>query len=224
MKITFITLCLFLSLIQSTFAQGLLNKADSLYNEGQVILSIEAHQEHYKADSSDYNNVYNLACAFAQVRVPDSAFKYLYIAANLNSVEAPLSDPDFLPLKKDKRWDEFENNLIALIQKKYDNPITDVDYARKLWRMHALDQALYHDIDLAEKKINRSAPIIFALWDIKEQYNLQNQKELEALIAKKGWPKISEVGSKLSFLDYSTCRPSQTKKVFTHYQKTLRRK
>lgn len=171
-----------------------LRKADSLYNEGQLMLAIEAYKEFYKADSSDDNNIYNLACAFAQAGMPDSSFKYLYITSNLNSVETSLSDPDFLPLKKDKRWEVFENYLVALIQQKYDNPIADEDYARKLWRMKALDQAYYRDLELLRKKADTNSSAEKSLWQKKEVLNKQNQKELEFLIAKKGWPKISQVG------------------------------
>lgn len=172
-----------------------LKKADSLYNEGQLILAIEAYKESYNIDSSDDNNIYNLACAFAQAGMPDSAFKYLYITANLNSVETSLADPDFLPLKKDKRWDVYENYLVALIQQKYDHPIADEDYARKLWRMKALDQAYYRDLELLRKKADTNASAEKTLWQKKEVLNKQNQKELEVLIAKKGWPKISQVGN-----------------------------
>lgn len=187
-------LSFFLLLAQGAGAQGKLNKADSLFNEGQLIASIEEYNKMYAADSTNYNTVYNLACAYAQARMPDKAFRYLILSANLNSTEAPLCDPDFLPLKKDKRWDDFEKNLIAQIQKKYEHPIGDEEYALRLWRMKAKDQAHYKDIQLAEKKIHRNSSVVYALWDVKENYNEQNQKELESLIAKKGWPKISQVG------------------------------
>lgn len=180
---------------KNTCAQGVLSKADSLYRNGEIMAAIEEHQKTYVRDSSDYFNLYNLACIYAEIRMPDSAFKYLYIAARLNSVELPLCDPDFIPLYKDKRWGVFENQLISLIQSKYDNPISDIAYAKKLWLMHAFDQAHYRDINTAEQKINRYSPIVYVLWGIKEQYNEQNQKDLEVLIAKKGWPKISQVGN-----------------------------
>lgn len=189
------TIILTVFFVQNSFSQIELTKADSLYRSGEVMAAIEEHQRTFVRDSSDYFNIYNLACIYAEMRKPDSAFKYLYIAAKLNSVELPLSDPDFIPLYKDKRWREFENQLISLIQSKYDNPISDIVYAKKLWQMHAFDQAHYRDIATAEQKINRYSPIVYVLWGIKEQYNEQNQKDLEALVVKKGWPKISQVGN-----------------------------
>ncbi|MES2479892.1 MAG: DUF6624 domain-containing protein [Bacteroidota bacterium] len=187
--------CCFAFFVSTEAEAQFLKKADSLYNEGQLMLAIDAYKESYKADSSDDNNIYNLACAFAQAGMPDSAFKYLYITSNLNSEERSLSDPDFLPLKKDKRWDVFENYLVALIQQKYDNPIADEDYARKLWRMKALDQAYYRDLELLRKKADTNVSAEKSLWQKKEVLNKQNQKEIELLIAKKGWPKISQVGN-----------------------------
>jgi hypothetical protein len=177
-----------------TMAQVTYKKADSLYNEGEIKEAILEYKKAYQIDSSDYNNVYNMSCAFAQDRQIDSAFKYLYITTRLNSVDAPLSDPDFLPLKGDKRWLEFENQLVATIQQKYQNPITNEAYARKLWELHALDQAYYKDINLAERALGRNSSVVWALWELKKSINEQNQKELELLINKNGWPKISQVG------------------------------
>ncbi|MFA6150565.1 MAG: DUF6624 domain-containing protein [Chitinophagaceae bacterium] len=186
---------LLMLLSQGAGAQGKLNKADSLYKEGQLMATIDEYNKMYNSDSTNYTIVYNLACAYAQGRMPDKAYRFLNLAVNLNTTEAALCDPDFLPLKKDKRWEDFEKNLVAQIQKKYEHPIGDEEYARKLWRMKARDQALYTDIQLAEKKIHRNSSIVYALWDVKENYNQQNQLQLEALIAKKGWPKISQVGA-----------------------------
>lgn len=195
MKKSILLFSLLLSFSQAAFAQVSFRKADSLFTEGLVLEAIEEFKLNYNKDSTDNMNLYQFSCVFAQIRMPDSAFKYLMMATKMNSTELALTDPDLIPLYKDKRWGDFEKNLIALMQKKYDNPIVDVDYAQKLWRMRALDQAHYRDIELAQNKINKNTSLVYALWDIKEQYNTQNQKDLEALIAKKGWPKISQVGS-----------------------------
>lgn len=179
---------------QAIKAQNSMRKADSLSNEGRLDLALQEYKNVFLADTENYNAVYNIACISALIKEADSAFKYLYIAAATNTVEAPLCDPDFILLRKDKRWDDFENKLVALIQKKYDNPIVDEAYARKLWRMNALDQAYYRDIELLEKNRGNDSSAEKSLWQLKEELNKQNQKELELLIAKKAWPKISEVG------------------------------
>lgn len=185
---------LFLLLAQCAGAQGKLNKADSLSHAGDMKASIEEHKRVFQIDSLDYLNVYNLACLLSIERQTDSAFKYLYYSARLNSTELPLTDPDFIPLKDDKRWPVFEDYLVSLIQTKYEHPINDEVYARKLWHMRALDQAYYVEIGLAERKIGRNSSVVYALWKMKESINEQNQKELEGLVSKKGWPKISQVG------------------------------
>ncbi len=175
-------------------AQGTLNKADSLNHAGELKASIEEHKRVFQLDSLDYLNVYNMACLLSTERQTDSAFKYLYYSAGLNSTELPLTDPDFLPLREDKRWQAFEEYLVNLIQTKYEHPINDEAYARKLWHMRARDQAYYTEISLAERKIGRNSSVVYALWKMKEDINNQNQKELEGLIAKKGWPTLSQVG------------------------------
>lgn len=187
--------CCFAFFVSTEALAQFLKKADSLCKEGEYAAAID---EYKKSDQSEYKNVYNLACAYAQIRMADSAFKYLNIAASMNSSDDPLSDPDFVPIKKDKRWDIFENDLVTQIQQKYDHPIVDEPYARRLWRMRALDQVYYSDIELASRKIGRNSSVVYSLWQIKEELNNANIKELEALIAKKGWPKKSAVGQEAS--------------------------
>lgn len=194
MKRFYGTLGLVMFLSRCAMAQSSMHKADSLSNEGQLQLAVQEYKNVFITDTENYNAVYNIACMYALMQEADSAFKYLYIAARTNTIEAPLCDPDFISIRNDKRWDEFENKLVAIIQKKYNNPIVDEAYARKLWRMNALDQAYYRDIELLGKKTDKDSSVEKSLWQKKEVLNKQNQKELEALVAKKGWPKISEVG------------------------------
>jgi hypothetical protein len=104
------------------------------------------------------------------------------------------ADPDFLNLRGDQRWTDFESKWIGLIQKKYGNPYKDVEYAKQLWYMSATDQAYYDCIDLAERKTGRNSTVVQALWKLKKLLNDRNQKDLEKLIELKGWPKISVVG------------------------------
>ncbi|MFA6152470.1 MAG: DUF6624 domain-containing protein [Chitinophagaceae bacterium] len=172
---------------------AIVTRADSFLHEGENIAAIELYRKAQSQDSTIYHNIYNLACAYAQNRQIDSSFKYLALAMQKNTTEQPLADPDFLPLHMDSRWAGFENKLIAQIQKKYEHPISDESYTKALLRLHALDQAYYRDINLAEKRMGRNSSIVFSLWDLKSRINDETQKELEILINKKGWPKISNV-------------------------------
>lgn len=172
---------------------AIIKMADSLLNVGENVAAIELYRKAQSQDSTIYHNIYNLACAYAQNRQIDSSFKYLRLALQKNTTEQSLADPDFLPLHENTRWQEFENNVIAQIQKKYDNPIVDVAYTKALLKLKALDQAYYRDLNLAEKKMGRNSAIVFSLWDLKSRINKETQKELETLINKKGWPKISNV-------------------------------
>jgi len=171
-----------------------LSSADSLRHNGDMIGAIEEFKKIYVKDPKDQNNIYNYACALSITRQADSAFKYLNIAVNMDTSAVALTDPDFLYLMENPKWGAFENRLISMIEKKFKNPYKDRDYAKKLWKMQALDQAYYSDIDIAEKKIGMNSTVVISLWDLKEKINKQNQIELEQLIEAKGWPKISEVG------------------------------
>jgi transposase-like protein len=73
-------------------------------------------------------------------------------------------------------------------------PVSDIDYARSLWRLMALDQSYFYEIGVAVRKLGFDSPVVAALQKLKFLIQEGNIKELEALIDKKGWPKISQVG------------------------------
>ena len=122
MKKSILLLSLLPSFYQTAFAQVSFRKADSLYNEGLGLEAIDEYKQTYNKDSSDDNNIYNLACAYAQIRVPDSAFKYLIIATQKNTTEYALTDPDLIPLYKEKRWGDFEKKFNRPHAKKIRQP------------------------------------------------------------------------------------------------------
>lgn len=140
------------------------------------------------------NSVYNYACALSLSNENDLSFKYLRESIMLEVRLTPLTDPDFLNLRDDKRWESFENELINLFEEKYKTKISDKNYAKVLWKMNAIDQKHYNEIYLVERKIGKNSTVANTLWEIKRELNEQNLKELEILIEKKGFPKISMVG------------------------------
>lgn len=149
----------------------------------------------YLKDTSNEINIYNYACGLSLDRQNDSAFKYLNLSIAKDISETCLTDPDFLPLRTDNRWDVFENRLIEMLEAKYQRPYKDIMYTKCLWKMRALDQKYYTDIHIAERKIGKNSTVVNSLWEIKEELNKQNQMELNKLIEQKGWPKLSDVGN-----------------------------
>jgi hypothetical protein len=172
--------------------------SDSLRELGDIKGAINECKKIYLTDSKDAANLYSIAANLSLDYQFDSAFKYIYLAANADTNIYFLTDPDFLRLRNDKRWEKFENQLIHMTELKYRMVLKDLTYAKKLWRMSALDQAFYSEIDVAEKRIGRESTVVSALWTLKDSINKKNQKDLELLLKQKGWPKISTVGNKAS--------------------------
>lgn len=168
--------------------------ADSLRDIGDLKGAIECYKEMFERGEADFFDIYYYACALSVDSQLDSAFKYLEIAMEQDTFAHVFTDPDFLNLRDDKRWADFESKWIALIQKKSGNPIIDIEYAKQLWYMEATDQAYYDCIDLAERETGQDSPVVRALWKLKDLLNKKNQQDLEKLIESKGWPKISDVG------------------------------
>jgi len=145
----------------------------------------------------------------------------------LDTSTTALIDPDFLTIREDNRWTLFENKLISMLNVKYNNPYKDIEYAKELWRLRALDQAYFSEIEIAEKKIGMNSSVIKALWKLKFIINEKNQKKLEELIEKKGWPKISRVGKQAAGTAFYIIQHSDAdkqKKGFNDVESLLKKK
>lgn len=169
-------------------------KADSLVNEGDIKGAIAEYGKMYRQNPGDFRTAYNYACVLAHDNQTDSAFRYLYLSVKSNPSVTPLTDPDLLSLRDDKRWKDFENQLIELINKKNNNSIKDPEYARSLWRLQCMDQSCFYETGIAVRKLGPGSPVVTALRRLQTMISEKNLKELEGLLSQKGWPKISEVG------------------------------
>jgi hypothetical protein len=199
MKYLFFAL-LFLNFGSDAYAQNNmgLNYPDSLRQEGMLDEAIKAYQLEYQQNPENINNLYNYTCALALSNNRDSAFKYLVIYSSKDISVAPLTDPDFIFLREDKRWIEYENKLLELFMKKNNLSIKDSSYAKQLWKMRVTDQAFYYEIDLAQKKFGKNSSVEMALWQLKKKLNDENQILLAQLIKERGWPMTSELGASAS--------------------------
>jgi len=175
-------------------------------NEGNIPEAIEQYKRLYNLNPKDKNIVYNYACALSidnsVIKQFDSCFKYLNIAIELDTSVVALTDPDLIPAREDKKWDIFENRLISMVNIKYSNPYKDIEYAKALLKLGAYDQAYFNEIGIVFRKFGMRSSVASALWRLKFMIQEKNQKELEQLIAAKGWPKIGEVGSEAAMAAY----------------------
>ena len=174
--------------------QNVKSVADSLRDEGNIQGALAEYKKNFLKNPRDQRNVYNYACALSVGKQIDSCFKYLNIAVKLDTTVSSLIDPDFLTVREDHRWPEFENNLISMLNRKFKNPYKDIEYAKALWKLRAFDQAYFNEIGIAGRKTGMKSSVVEALWSFKFLIHKSNQKELEEIVAAKGWPKISDVG------------------------------
>jgi hypothetical protein len=175
-------------------SSGQINRADSLFNEGDIKGTVAEYIKMYKLNPGDKKIVYNYSCALSRDGQIDSAFRYLNIAVNIEPVVRPLTDPDLLTLRETKQWDGFENNLIKLINIKSGNSIKDTGYAKALWKLLCMDQYCFYETLLAVRKLGPDSPVVSAMRRLQNMQNQKNVAELEFLLQEKGWPKKSQVG------------------------------
>ena len=172
------------------------NKGDEFKKAGDLMKAINAYKTIFNKDKSDAKNTYKLASAFALTYQKDSAFYYLKIALKNDSRMWALADNDLLPLTKDPRWLEIENNQLQKHQAK-NGTLQNPTYAKQLLRLIMKDQALDYQQDMARAYYmkNGEAPHWFyPILDLKKEIGSQNFTTMKQLIKKHGWPTYSMVG------------------------------
>jgi hypothetical protein len=175
---------------------------ERLRGDGDIPGAIAEFEKVYAQNPNDQKNIYNLARALSINRQLDKCFQYLAIAVEMDPSLAPLTDPDLLTARDDKRWGDFEDKLVTTLNAKSNNSYKDVEYAKALWRLRAWDQAFFVEVGIAGRKIGMKSSVVEALWKFKFMIQERNQEELEGLIAKKGWPRIGDVGREAAMAAY----------------------
>ncbi len=182
---------------------------ERLREEGDIPGAIVEFEKTYVKDPTDQKNIYNLSRALSINKQIDSCFKYLTMAVLMGPSIAPLTDPDLVTAREDKRWGEFEDKLIATLNAKPNHPFKDIAYAKALWRLRAWDQAFFREIGIAGRKVGMKSSVVEALWKFKFMIQERNQEELERLVASKGWPRVGDVGNEAAMAAYLVTMHSQ---------------
>ena len=177
---------------------GHVSKADSLLTAGSVAPAIEEYRAMYNQDRNDSRIIYNYACALSLAGQADSSLYYLSKLIVLEPSVSILTDPDFLAVRESKGWMDFEIDLIIALNETRGNLIKDTAYARELWRLLCLDQYGFYETGIAVRNLGPGSPVVTALRRMQSLQNEKNLEKLAILLEIKGWPEISQVGSKAS--------------------------
>lgn len=174
------------SLIEEYF----ISRSDSFVQLGQIKNAIKLSREICLAQPNNYIEIYNYSALLSKDLQIDSAFKYLQIALDHVNWLFPCTEPDYYYLFTDKRWKKVEEECVKreIIKNKI--------YAKGLWKIMAIDQLYYEEINVVEELIGYQSSVINALQYIKGKNQKQNEFILEKLISKYGWPKQSKVGKR----------------------------
>jgi len=174
---------------------GTVNKADSLLQAGRINAAVAEYRRLLSQNKNSREIIYNYACALSRSGQTDSSLRYLYKAIKIDPSLSVLTDPDLLASRESNGWEEFENELISAVNKKTNNSIKDIPYAKSLWRLLCMEESLFYEVTLAVVNLGPDSPVVTALRKLQSWQNAKNLSELEALIDSKGWPKKSQVGS-----------------------------
>ncbi len=172
------------------------SRGDNFRKEGDLVKAIKAYKSDYLKNTSDDNNIYNLACAYALIYQKDSAFHYLTMALKNDTRLWALADNDLLTLTDDQRWNSIEENQFEKFQSKK-GKLKKPTYAKQLLRLIMKDQALDYHLDMAKRfymKYGRIPHWHYPIVAQKKEIGKGNFSKIEQLIANHGWPTYSMVG------------------------------
>jgi hypothetical protein len=172
-----------------------ISKADSLLRAGSIKSAIAEYRKLYSLNKNNRDIIYNYACALSRSGQTDSSLWYLYKAMKIEPSVSILTDPDLLAVRESIGWEEFENELISAVNKKTNNSIKDIAYAKSLCRLLCLEESGFYEVGIAVSNLGPDSPVVTALRRLQSWQNEKNLAELESLLSSKGWPKISQVGS-----------------------------
>ncbi|MDD4528484.1 MAG: hypothetical protein PHX48_01270 [Bacteroidales bacterium] len=179
---------------EDAYCNRIISQADSLFNEvGNLKESILLYtQAYYECGNKEVE--FNLSKAHALLGNKDSAFYHLNNVFEKDSTSVLFNIGEYYLLIKDKRWEKVIDKQLEKIQAK-SGKIKKIDLAKRLIDMRIKDQSYYYYI----AKLPYSRELANKYWPIKNKLNKKNLKELRNIIIENdGWPKISEVSSKVS--------------------------
>ncbi len=185
-------------------APGPQTPGQALRAEGDIPGAIAAFEKRFAENPRDRANLLSLAGALSINRRLDDCFKYLSLAAEIEPTLEPLTDPDLVTARDDKRWTAFEDKLVAAYNTKAAAPIKDIAFAKGLWRLTAWDQAFFAEVGIAARKTGMKSSVVEAVWKLKFLVQKQNQRDLEELLANRSWPRVGQVGQEAAMAAYLT--------------------
>lgn len=188
----------------------ILSPGDSMRSAGNLVGAVAAYKMNiesgkgrvapqHSVDRTLYlTDLYNLGCTFSTIGQQDSAVKYItrYAMESNDSSDQALAEPELYQIRNAAAWNKLEDEIIKRYCASNKVVIKDMAYAKALWLFKAKDQAYYAEIATAEKMTGKSSSVVMAIWDMKKKLGAENQSALEVLIKAKGWPTISQVGSR----------------------------
>ncbi len=177
-----------------TNCDKIISQADSMYNKvGDLKKSILLYtQAYYECGIKECE--FKLSKAHALLGNKDSAFYHLNNVYEKDSTSELFDVGEYYLLLKDKRWKIVIDKQLDKIQVK-SGKIKKIELAKRLIDMRIKDQSYYYYLD----NLPYSKELGDKYWPIKEKINKKNLKELEEIIRENGgWPKISELNSKIS--------------------------
>ncbi|MCC6726012.1 MAG: hypothetical protein IT258_16015 [Saprospiraceae bacterium] len=151
----------------------------------------------------DYNNTLDkwealeIAALYAIADSVDASISWLSLAMKTDSSLIAMEDSRFFKLLNTPAWEVFEQSQIKKYELK-NGQFKNLPLTRKLWRIGMKDQAYSYEINVVNRLLGETSPITKALWDLQKKNRQENLDEVETILRKKGWPKVSEIGEEAS--------------------------
>ena len=190
---------LFIYTFGITCGQDFIGQADSLRKQGLLMPALEKYGMALTQKSSPETS-YQIASTCALLwtsQMRDTAFYFLNYALKTDSTLRVLSDPSYLSLIEDKRWEKIEDSQVRKFEAK-NGPIKNITFAKELFRMIIKDQGFMYAGNIERRNYIQnggyfSAPSVFPMLALEERNKQENEKKLVELLDMYGWPTATSV-------------------------------
>lgn len=193
-------LCFICFFTNTTHPQDLLKQAEELKGKGLLMPALEKYGQAFSVDPSDKEISYKIATTTALLwtsQMRDTSFFFLKYSLENDFTLGALSDPHFLSLIDDPRWEQIVDSQIEKYESK-NGKIENEIFARALFRMIITDQGFMYAGNIERRKYIQSGgyfttPAIFPLLAMEEKYKEKNISDLLVLLDAYQWPTASQV-------------------------------
>jgi len=202
-------ICFFLSkpgyAQQNKNIKELLQEAADFKNKGDFLKALAIHKNIFAKNASNKTNISEQAEVYGYLSQKDSCRKYLQLSIRKSPKLDLLANPAFLFLHNEPEWSIIQDYIFQKNERVVDR-IKNIEYAKQIYSVCAVDKSYYERIERAQNKYGRQSLEVKQIIKRNQHINELNQIKFQYLLKKNGWPRRSVTGFFATKCAYQICK------------------